>query len=147
LLHADPGDLAGDALTRLASRVFSDRVYALTPKGEVIDLPGGGTPLDFAFHLHSGLGERCRGAKVNGRIAPLNQRLATGDVVEIITGKEPAPSRDWLAERSGYLASPRSRAKLRAYFRRLDEAAEPAGRAGKDLAARTVSGKVSAGKA
>src|SRR5690606_7926490 len=86
------------------------------------------------FHVHSDLGERCRGAKVNGRIAPLNQMLATGDVVEIITGKEAAPSRDWLSERSGYLASPRSRSKLRAYFRRLDEAAEPAGRSGKSAA-------------
>src|SRR5690606_2665202 len=129
MLHAD--DKGGDVIDRLASRVFSDRVYALTPKGEVVDLPGGGTPLDFAFHVHSSLGERCRGAKVNGRIAPLNQILATGDVVEIITGKEPAPSRDWLSERSGYLASPRARAKLRAYFRRLDEAAESAGRTGK----------------
>src|SRR5690606_16941682 len=147
LLHAGPGSHTGDALTRLASRVFSDRVYALTPKGEVIDLPGGGTPLDFAFHLHSGLGERCRGAKVNGRIAPLNQRLATGDVVEIITGKEPAPSRDWLAERSGYLASSRSRAKLRAYFRRLDEAADPAGRAGRNGPARTPAGRTATGKA
>ncbi len=135
MLHASP-EGGGDSLTRLASRVFSDRIYALTPKGEVIDLPGGGTPLDFAFHLHSGLGERCRGAKVNGRITPLNQPLATGDVVEIITGKEPAPSRDWLAERSGYLASARSRAKLRAFFRRQDEAAE-AGRAGKDVAGRS----------
>jgi GTP pyrophosphokinase len=134
MLHAD--DKGGDVIDRLASRVFSDRVYALTPKGEVVDLPGGGTPLDFAFHVHSSLGERCRGAKVNGRIAPLNQILATGDVVEIITGKEPAPSRDWLSERSGYLASPRARAKLRAYFRRLDEAAESAGRTGKAAAAR-----------
>jgi GTP pyrophosphokinase len=134
MLHAD--DKGGDVIDRLASRVFNDRVYALTPKGEVVDLPGGGTPLDFAFHVHSSLGERCRGAKVNGRIAPLNQILATGDVVEIITGKEPAPSRDWLSERSGYLASPRARAKLRAYFRRLDEAAESAGRTGKAAAAR-----------
>jgi GTP pyrophosphokinase len=112
----------GDALTRLSAGLFEDRVYAMTPKGEVIDLPQGGTPLDFAFHVHSSLGERCKGARVNGRIAPLNQPLRSGDVVEIITGKEPAPSRDWLSERGGYVVSPRSRAKLRAYFRRLDEA-------------------------
>ena len=124
LLHGTPGGVGGDALTRLSTGLFDDRVYALTPKGEVIELPRGGTPLDFAFHLHSGLGERCRGAKVNGRITPLNQALRSGDVVEVITGKEPAPSRDWLSEREGYLASPRSRAKLRAYFRRLDEAQE-----------------------
>lgn len=131
LLHA--GGAGGDALDWLASRVFADRVYALTPKGEVVDLPSGGTPLDFAFHLHSDLGVRCRGAKVNGRIAPLNQPLSTGDVVEIITGKEPAPSRDWLSEREGYLVSSRARAKLRAWFRREDEAAgvtrEAAGKA------------------
>src|SRR5690606_34716796 len=138
LLHADPGSQAGDALTRLASRVFSDRVYALTPKGEVIDLPGGGTPLDFAFHLHSDIGVRCRGAKVNGRITPLTQPLVTGDVVEIITGKEPAPSRDWLSEREGYLVSARARAKLRAWFRRQDEAAG---------AAREAAGKAAPAKA
>lgn len=129
LLHGPPGGAGGDALTRLSTGLFDDRIYALTPKGEVIDLPRGGTPLDFAFHLHSGLGERCRGAKINGRITPLNQPLRSGDVVEVITGKEPAPSRDWLSERDGYLASPRSRAKLRAYFRRLDEAQESGGKA------------------
>jgi GTP pyrophosphokinase len=129
LLHGAPGGETADALTRLASGLFEDRVYALTPKGEVIDLPRGGTALDFAFHLHSGLGERCRGAKINGRIAPLNQQVKSGDVVEVITGKEPAPSRDWLSERDGYLVSPRSRAKLRAFFRRQDEAKVPPGKA------------------
>ncbi|MDQ2640606.1 MAG: HD domain-containing protein [Pseudomonadota bacterium] len=129
LLHGPPGGAGGDALTRLSTGLFDDRIYALTPKGEVIDLPRGGTPLDFAFHLHSGLGERCRGAKINGRITSLNHPLRSGDVVEVITGKEPAPSRDWLSERDGYLASPRSRAKLRAYFRRLDEAQESGGKA------------------
>jgi GTP pyrophosphokinase len=128
LLHGRPGGEHSDSLTRLSAGLFEDRVYALTPKGEVIDLPRGATPLDFAFHLHSGLGERCRGAKVNGRITPLNQVISSGDVVEVITGKEPAPSRDWLSERSGYLASARSRAKLRAFFRRIDEANEPAGK-------------------
>jgi GTP pyrophosphokinase len=88
-----------------------------------VDLPQGGTPLDFAFHVHSDLGERCRGAKVNGRIAPLTQPLSSGDVVEIITGKQPAPSRDWLSASAGFLVSSRSKSKLRAYFRRLDEAA------------------------
>ena len=120
LLHGAPGE--GDELARLSAGLFDDRVYAMTPKGEVVDLPRGGTPLDFAFHVHSDLGERCRGAKVNGRIAPLNQPVASGDVVEIITGKEAAPSRDWLSSGSGYLASSRSKAKLRAYFRRVDEA-------------------------
>jgi len=126
LLAGNHAGAGADALTRLSAGLFEDRVYAMTPKGEVVDLPRGGTPLDFAFHVHSSLGERCKGAKVNGRIAPLNQALRSGDVVEIITGKQPAPSRDWLAERSGYIVSNRSRTKLRAYFRRLDEAASPA---------------------
>ncbi len=123
LLAGGRGGAGSDALTQLSAGLFDDRVYAMTPKGEVVDLPRGGTPLDFAFHVHSSLGERCKGAKVNGRIAPLNQPLASGDVVEIITGKQPAPSRDWLSERGGYVVSPRSKAKLRAYFRRQDEAA------------------------
>jgi GTP pyrophosphokinase len=120
LLHG--ARAGGDELARLSAGLFDDRVYAMTPTGEVVDLPRGGTPLDFAFHVHSDLGERCRGAKVNGRITPLNRPVASGDVVEIITGKEPAPSRDWLSAGSGYLASSRSRSKLRAYFRRVDEA-------------------------
>jgi GTP pyrophosphokinase len=114
---------AADDLARLASGLFSDRVYAMTPKGEVIDLPQGGTPLDFAFHIHSDLGERCRGAKINGRIATLTHAVETGDVVEIITGKQAAPSRDWLSASAGFLVSARSKSKLRAYFRRIDAAA------------------------
>jgi GTP pyrophosphokinase len=120
------GGADSDELARISVGLFDDRIYAMTPKGEVIDLPKGGTPLDFAFHVHSDLGERCRGARVNGRIAPLNQALGSGDVVEIITGKQPAPSRDWLSANSGYLMSSRSRSKLRAYFRRLDDASSPA---------------------
>jgi GTP pyrophosphokinase len=115
------GGANADELARISVGLFDDRIYAMTPKGEVIDLPKGATPLDFAFHVHSGLGERCRGARINGRIAPLNHALHSGDVVEIITGKHPAPSRDWLSSTAGYLVSPRSRSKLRAYFRRLDE--------------------------
>ncbi|MEO6078729.1 MAG: HD domain-containing protein [Steroidobacteraceae bacterium] len=118
------GNAAGfDDLTQLSKGLFEDRIYAMTPTGEVVDLPKGGTPVDFAFHVHSDLGERCRGAKVNGRIAPLNQALHSGDVVEIITGKQAAPSRDWLSASSGYLVSSRSKSKLRAYFRRIDDAA------------------------
>jgi GTP pyrophosphokinase len=96
-------------------------VYALSPKGEVVDLPRGATPLDFAYHVHTSLGHRCRGAKVNGRMVSLDHKLANGEVVEIITGKQPQPSRDWLVEQLGYLASPRSRAKVRAWFKKLDE--------------------------
>jgi GTP pyrophosphokinase len=114
-------DMDGDPLERLKSELFADRIYAMTPKGEVVDLPRGSTPLDFAYHVHTELGHRCRGAKINGRIVPLNQPLANGQVVEIITGKQLAPSRDWLTPDQGFLASARSRAKVRAWFRRIDE--------------------------
>jgi len=95
-------------------------VYVLTPKGEVIDLVRGATPLDFAYQVHTALGHRCRGAKVNGRIVPLTHALANGEIVEIITGKHEAPSRDWLAPEQGYLVSARNRSKVRAWFRRQD---------------------------
>ena len=128
--------LEGDALERLKQEIFSDRVYAMTPHGDVIDLPRGATPLDFAYHLHTDLGHRCRGAKLNGRIVPLNQALGNGDVVEIITGREAAPSRDWLSAEQGFLASPRSRAKVRAWFRRLDQPEHDA--AGRELLEREL---------
>ncbi len=111
----------GDFLERVRSEVFEDRVYALSPRGEVIELQRGATPLDFAYHVHTDLGHRCRGAKVNGRMVPLNTVLANGDQVEIVTGKQLQPSRDWLVPSLGYLASPRNRNKVRAWFRKLDE--------------------------
>ncbi len=129
------GDGAGDSaggsgpdadrefLEQVSSELFEDRVYALTPKGEVVDLPRGATPLDFAYSVHTSLGHRCRGAKVNGRIVPLTYTLANGEIVEIITGKQDAPSRDWLAPEQGFLASPRNQAKVRAWFRKHDAAA------------------------
>jgi len=120
-VHAGAGD--GDFLDRVQGELFTDRLYALTPRGEVIDLPRGATPLDFAYHVHTQLGHNCRGARVNGRIAPLNQPLANGEVVEIITGRTGGPSRDWLAPDGGFLASPRSRAKVRAWFHQQDAAA------------------------
>ncbi len=109
-----------DYLDQVRRDLFADRIYALTPKGEVADLPQGSTPLDFAYQVHTGLGHRCRGAKINGRIVPLATPLISGQVVEIITGKAESPSRDWLVEDEAYLASPRSRAKVRAWFRKLD---------------------------
>jgi len=118
---AQSGEIEGDPIERLKGELFSDRIYAMTPRGDVIDLPRGATPLDFAYHVHTDLGHRCRGAKVNGRIVPLTHALAHGDVVEIITGKQNAPSRDWLSSEQGFLLSPRSRAKVRAWFRNLDE--------------------------
>jgi GTP pyrophosphokinase len=111
----------GDFLERVRSEVFEDRVYALSPRGEVIELQRGATPLDFAYHVHTDLGHRCRGAKVNGRMVALNTVLANGDQVEIVTGKQLHPSRDWLVPSLGYLASPRNRHKVRAWFRKLDE--------------------------
>jgi len=109
-----------DLLDGLQAEIFEDRVYALSPRGEVIDLPRDATPLDFAYHVHTSLGHRCRGARVNGRMVPLNHRLENGDTVEIITGKQPSPSRDWLVPSLGYLASSRNRAKVRSFFRKLD---------------------------
>lgn len=110
-----------DFLERMRGELFADRVYALTPKGEVIELPSGATPLDFAYLVHTDLGHRCRGAKVNGRIVPLTYRLNNGEVVEIIAGKHLAPSRHWLEPSEGYLVSARNRAKVRAWFKRQEE--------------------------
>jgi len=123
LLDADRSGADRDFLDAVRSELFEDRVYALTPKGEVVDLPPGATPLDFAYHVHTDLGHRCRGARVNGRIVPLTRVLMNGEVVEILTHKFPQPSRDWLSETAGFLVSPRSRAKVRAWFRKLDEEA------------------------
>ena len=118
--NADDDGSARDFLESVRTELFEDRVYALTPKGEVIDLPRGATPLDFAYTVHTSLGHRCRGAKVNGRIVPLAYTLANGEIVEIITGKQDAPSRDWMAPEQGYLISARNRSKVRAWFRKQD---------------------------
>jgi GTP pyrophosphokinase len=120
---------SGDFIDHVRHELFADRVYVLTPRGELIDLPRGATPLDFAYHVHTQLGHSCRGAKVNGRIAPLNQALANGEIVEIISGRSGGPSRDWLKPESGFLASSRSRTKVRAWFHQRDateSAAAPA---------------------
>jgi GTP pyrophosphokinase len=119
----DSGDKEsdGDFLERVRAEVFEDRVYALSPRGEVIELPQGATPLDYAYHVHTELGHRCRGAKVNGRMVPLDHKLANGDQVEIVAGKQLNPSRDWLVPSLGFLASQRNRAKVRAWFRKQDE--------------------------
>ncbi|MGE0113924.1 MAG: bifunctional (p)ppGpp synthetase/guanosine-3',5'-bis(diphosphate) 3'-pyrophosphohydrolase [Steroidobacteraceae bacterium] len=110
-----------DFLERMRAELFEDRIYALSPRGEVVDLPKGATPLDYAYHVHTELGHRCRGAKINDQIVPLTHVLNNGDQVEIITGKQSQPSRDWLAPSLGYLVSPRSRAKVRAWFRKQDQ--------------------------
>jgi GTP pyrophosphokinase len=109
-----------DFLDRVRVDLFQDRVYVLSPKGEIVDVPVGGTPLDFAYQVHTDLGHRTRGAKVNGRMVPLDYRLKNSETVEIITAKTPQPSRDWLSTQSGFLASPRHRNKVRAWFRKQD---------------------------
>ncbi|HLJ38503.1 MAG TPA: bifunctional (p)ppGpp synthetase/guanosine-3',5'-bis(diphosphate) 3'-pyrophosphohydrolase [Steroidobacteraceae bacterium] len=118
--HVAGEDAERDFVEGMRAELFEDRVYALTPKGEVIDLPRGATPLDFAYNVHTSLGHRCRGAKVNGRMVPLTRTLANGEIVEIVTARHEAPSRDWLAPEQGYLASPRNRGKVRAWFRKQD---------------------------
>ncbi|MBB6087887.1 bifunctional (p)ppGpp synthetase/guanosine-3',5'-bis(diphosphate) 3'-pyrophosphohydrolase [Wenzhouxiangella marina] len=97
-----------------------DRVYVLTPRGEVKDLVAGATPLDFAYLVHTEVGHRCRGARVNGRIVPLTTVLQNGDRVEILTAKEARPSRDWLSPRLGYIRSARARAKVRHWFKQAN---------------------------
>ncbi len=109
-----------DFIDRFRAEVFQDRVYVITPKGDVVDLPNGATPLDFAYSIHSEVGHRCRGARVNGRIVPLTRALETGDQVEIMTTRQGTPSRDWLNPALGYLQSPRAREKVRAWFRHQD---------------------------
>ena len=117
----EPAERDGDLLEQIRGDVFEDRVYALSPKGDVVEMPAGATPLDFAYHVHTQVGHRCRGAKVNGRIVPLTYKVRNGDRIEIITAKEPQPSRDWLSVQSGYLAAARSRAKVRNWFRQQDK--------------------------
>jgi GTP pyrophosphokinase len=116
-----PGQADRDFLDRVRVDLFQDRIYAMSPRGAIVDVPVGGTPLDFAYQVHTDLGHRTRGAKVNGRMVPLDYRLKNGETVEIITAKSAAPSRDWLSEQSGFLASPRHRNKVRAWFRKQHE--------------------------
>ena len=117
----EPAERDGDLLEQIRGDVFEDRVYALSPKGDVVEMPAGATPLDFAYYVHTQVGHRCRGAKVNGRIVPLTYKVRNGDRIEIITAKEPQPSRDWLSVQSGYLAAARSRTKVRNWFRQQDK--------------------------
>jgi GTP pyrophosphokinase len=104
------GVVAGDAAA------FDDRVYVFTPEASIIEVPTGGTPIDFAYNLHTELGHRCRGARVDGALVPLSTALKNGQTVEIVAAKEGGPSMDWLNPELGFLKSPRSRAKVRAWF-------------------------------
>jgi GTP pyrophosphokinase len=102
------------------AELFDDRVYVFTPRGDVVDLSKGATPIDFAYHIHSEVGHRCRGAKVNGAMVPLTYALKSGDQLEILTAKNPKPSRDWLNTHLGYVQTSRAKAKIQAWFRLQD---------------------------
>ena len=116
----EPASDGTDLLDQIRDDFFEDRVYAVSPKGDVVELPANATPLDFAYHVHTQVGHRCRGAKVNGRIVPLTYHVENGDQIEIITGSQSKPSRDWLSPKLGYLAGARARAKVRNWFRHQD---------------------------
>ena len=104
----------------IETEFLDDRVYVFTPDGDVLDLPRGATPLDFAYNVHSAVGHRCRGAKVNGHIVPLTYALKTGDKVEVLTGKEVKPSRDWINPHLNYLKTSRAKAKVLHWFKMQD---------------------------
>ncbi len=113
--------LGGDAGNDRARRdLFEDTVYVLTPQGKVVDLPRGSTPIDFAYHVHTDLGHRCRGAKADGHMVPLDYKLQNAQRIEIMAAKQGGPSRDWLSPQHGYLASARAQAKVRQWFRHED---------------------------
>ncbi|MFA5597670.1 MAG: TGS domain-containing protein, partial [Pusillimonas sp.] len=110
----------GSGSGQAVKNLFDDRIYVMTPQARVIELPAGATPVDFAYYLHTDLGHRCRGARVDGQMVPLLTRLKTGQTVEIIAAKSGGPSRDWLNPQTGYLASNRSRSKVRAWFNAVE---------------------------
>jgi len=105
----------------MKSDVFQDRVYVFTPRGDIIDLSAGSTPIDFAYHVHTDIGHRCRGARVNGKLVPLYQELKTGDQVEILTAKRGGPSRDWLNPNLGLVKTQRARSKIKAWFKKQED--------------------------
>lgn len=114
-------DVDGDAdafMEGMLEEVFQDRVYVFTPKGDIVDLPAGATPIDFAYHIHTDIGNRCRGAKVNGRLVNLSHTLQMGDQIEILTTKRGGPSMDWLNPDLGFARTSRARAKIRHWFRK-----------------------------
>ncbi|HEY69479.1 MAG TPA: bifunctional (p)ppGpp synthetase/guanosine-3',5'-bis(diphosphate) 3'-pyrophosphohydrolase [Anaerolineae bacterium] len=113
-------DDASDFVDAMKSDVFDDRVYVFTPRGDIIDLPAGSTPIDFAYHIHTEVGNTCRGAKVNGKLVRLDYELQTGDNVFILTSKRGGPSRDWINPNLGLVKSQRARSKIRQWFKRQD---------------------------
>ena len=117
---------ASELAEQFKTELFADTVYVLTPQGRVIDLPAGATPIDFAYHVHTELGHRCRGAKIDGAIVPLNTPLKNGQQVEILTAKQGGPSRDWLNPALGFLKSHAARTKVRQWFNRQNFEADVA---------------------
>lgn len=109
-----------ELLEGMQTDTFKDRVYVITPRGEVVDLPQGSTPIDFAYQVHTDIGHRCRGAKINGKLVPLDYILKTGDQVEILTVNRGGPSRDWLNPNLGLVRSSRSRSKIKQWFKQQD---------------------------
>ena len=109
-----------DAISEISTELSNERVYVFTPKGQIVDIPQGGTPLDFAYSIHTQVGHRCRGAKVNGRIVNLTTVLQTGDEVEILTTRESRPSRDWMNKNLGFIKSAGTRSKVRNWFNHQD---------------------------
>ena len=117
--HSEVND-ATEFVESMRSDVFKDRVYVFTPRGDIIDMPAGSTPLDFAYHVHTDIGHRCRGARVNGKLVPLYHELKTGDQVVILTAKRGGPSRDWLNSNLGLVKTQRAKSKIRLWFKRED---------------------------
>ena len=109
---------AQEFVDSMKTDVFKDRVYVFTPHGDIIDLPAGSTPIDFAYHVHTTVGDRCRGAKVNNKLVPLDYTLKTGEQVEILTAKQGGPSRDWLNSNLGLVRTQRARSKIKAWFKK-----------------------------
>ncbi len=113
---AAPSNADGPGPVAASGAVLDDRIYVLTPEAAIVDLPRGATPIDFAYAVHTNLGHRCRGAKIDGAMVPLSTALKNGQTVEVSTAREGGPSRDWLNPELGYLASPRAKSKVRAWF-------------------------------
>ncbi|MCB0141336.1 MAG: bifunctional (p)ppGpp synthetase/guanosine-3',5'-bis(diphosphate) 3'-pyrophosphohydrolase, partial [Caldilineaceae bacterium] len=109
---------ASEFIDSMKTDVFNDRVYVFTPQGEVIDLPAGSTPIDFAYAIHTELGHRCRGANVDGRLVPLDYKLSNGEQVTVIAAKRGGPTRDWLNPNLEYVATQRARSKIRGWLRK-----------------------------
>jgi GTP pyrophosphokinase len=129
LEHKDASLSSEDLVDLFKAELTHERIYVITPKGDVMDLPKSATPLDFAYYIHTDIGHRCRGARVNGRIMPLTTELQSGDRIEVLTAKQAIPSRDWLQLHLGYLNTSRARSKARLWFREQNkQAATQAGK-------------------